>query len=209
MRHILLALVAVSLGAMLMLGACASQPARFYMLSALASGDTATPMTSGQPGPTIGVGPAALPRYLDRPQIVTRTSPYELRMAEFDRWAEALDVNFSRVLADNLARLIPSGRVVVFPWPRPTPIDYQVIVEVTDFLSQIGGESLLIADWSLFKGEGQEALLWRNSRFSAPAGGQDYAAIVAAMSQTVAELSREIAQAIRGLGARTSALNSH
>jgi uncharacterized protein len=209
MRHFLLARVAVIVGAIFMLGGCASQPSRFYILSTLPSGGTAPPMTSGQQGPTIGVGPVTLPRYLDRPQIVTRTSPYELKMAEFDRWAEALDVNFSRVLADDLARLIPSGYVVVFPWPRLAPIDYQVIVEVTDFLSQVGGESLLIADWTLFRGEGQEALLRRKSRFSTPAGGQGYAAIVAAMSQTVADLSREIAEAVRGLGARTSALNSH
>jgi uncharacterized protein len=75
---------------------------------------------------------------------------------------------------------------------------------VTHFLSQIGGDSLLIADWTLFKGEGQDALTSGRSRFSASPGGQDYAAIVAAMSQTVASLSREIATAVRGVGPRVS-----
>jgi uncharacterized lipoprotein YmbA len=205
MRHLPFAPVALVVGAILMLGGCASQPSRFYILSPLPSGETTPPLTSGQQSPTIGVGPVALPRYLDRPQIVTRTGPYELNMAEFDRWAEALDVNFSRVLADDLARLIPSAYVVVFPWPRPTTIDYHVTVEVTDFLSQVGGESLLVADWTLFRGEGREALLRRKSRFSAPAGGQGYAAVVAAMSRTVADLSREMAEAITGVGAGTSA----
>jgi uncharacterized lipoprotein YmbA len=79
-------------------------------------------------------------------------------------------------------------------------------VDVTHFLSQVGGESLLIADWILFKGEGQQVLLIGKSRLSAPAGGQDYAAMVAAMSQTVANLSREIAMGIRGVGPRASAL---
>ena len=78
-------------------------------------------------------------------------------------------------------------------------------MEVTHFLSQLGGESLLIADWTLFKGEGQQALMSGTSRVSAATGGQDYAAIVAAMSQTVASLSREIATAIRGAGPRASA----
>jgi uncharacterized lipoprotein YmbA len=205
MRHCAMALVAVILGAFLVIGGCASQPARFYVLSALPGVETASPATGGEQGPAIGVGQVTLPRYLDRPQIVSRTSPYELKLAEFDRWAEALDANFSRVLAENLSLLIPADRVAVFPWPRGTPIDYQVIVEVTDFTSQIGGESVLIANWTLFRGEGQQGLLRGRSRLRAAAAGQDYAAMVAAMSQTVAALSRDIAAAIKGLAPTASA----
>jgi uncharacterized lipoprotein YmbA len=195
-----LALVVVTLGTSLMVGGCASQPSRFYLLSALPNTEAASMEASGAQGPTIGVGQVTLPRYTDRPQIVTRTSPYELHLAEFDRWAESLDANIARVIADNLSVLIPTSRVVVSPWPRATAIDYQVIIDVTHFLSQVGGESLLIADWTLLKGEGPQALTSGRSRFSAPAAGQGYAAIVAAMSQTVASLSREIATAIRGVG---------
>jgi uncharacterized lipoprotein YmbA len=204
MYPIMLALVGVPLGASLIVGGCASQPSRFYLLSAVPNTETASLEMSGQQGPTIGVGPVTLPRYVDRPQIVTRTSPYELKVAEFDRWAEALDTNFTRVLAENLSILLPTARVVMSPWPRAIPIDYQVTVDVTHFLSQVGGDSLLIADWTLFKGEGQDALTSGRSRFSASPGGQDYAAIVAAMSQTVASLSREIATAVRGVGPRVS-----
>jgi uncharacterized protein len=204
MYPIMLALVVVPLGASLIVGGCASQPSRFYLLSAVPNTETASLEMSGQQGLTIGVGPVTLPRYVDRPQIVTRTSPYELKVAEFDRWAEALDTNFTRVLAENLSILLPTARVVMSPWPRAIPIDYQVTVDVTHFLSQVGGDSLLIADWTLFKGEGQDALTSGRSRFSASPGGQDYAAIVAAMSQTVASLSCEIATAVRGVGPRVS-----
>jgi uncharacterized lipoprotein YmbA len=204
MHPIMLALVAVSLGTALMVGGCASQPSRFYLLSALANPEIASPGTSGQQGPTIGVGPVTLPRYVDRPQIVTRTSPYEIKLAEFDRWAEALDTNFSRAFAENLSLLLPTARVVMSPWSRATLIDYQVTVDVTQFLSQVGGDSLLIADWTLFKGEGQDVLTSGRSRFSASPSGQDYAAIVAAMSQTVASLSREIATTVRGIGPKVS-----
>jgi uncharacterized protein len=205
MRHTLIALFAVVLGASLMLAGCASQPSRFYVLSASSDVETVAPGASGGQGPTIGVGPVTLPRYVDRPQIVTRTSPYELKLAEFERWAESLDTNFARVLAENLSFMLPPARVAVFPWPRVTEIDYQVIVDVTHFLSQAGGESLLIADWMLFKGEGMQVLATGKSRFSAPAIGQDYAAMVATMSQTVASLSREIATTLRGLGPTASA----
>jgi uncharacterized protein len=205
MRHRAITLVAVILGMSALAGGCASQPSRFYVLSALPGAEPATLATSGQQGPAIGIGPVTLPRYLDRPQIVTRASSYELKLAEFDRWAEPLDVNFARVLAENLSLLIPTGRVAVFPWPRATPIDFQVSIEVAHFLSQMGGESLLIADWTLLRGEGQQTLAHGKSHFSAPAGGQDYASIVAAMSQTVASLSREIAAAIGGVRPRSSA----
>src|SRR5262245_10908502 len=204
MRILLLALVSGALGAFLMIGGCASQPSRFYLLSAVPSPETAPQATSTEQGPTIGVGPVTLPRYLDRPQIVTRTSPYELKLAEFDRWAEALDANFTRVLTENLAFMLPSARVVVSPWSRATAIDYQVTVDVSHFLSQVGGDSTLIADWTLFKGEGQEVLRSARSRVSVSPTGQDYAAIVAAMSQAVADLSREIATTLRGVGTRVS-----
>jgi uncharacterized lipoprotein YmbA len=187
-----------------MAAGCASQPSRFYLLSAVPSPETAPLGTSTEQGPTIGVGPVTLPRYLDRPQIVTRTSPYELKLAEFDRWAEALDANFARVLAENLSFMLPSARVAMSPWPRTTTIDYQITVDVSHFLTQVGGDSLLIADWVLFKGEGQEVLRSGRSRLSASPAGQSYAAIVAAMSQAVSSLSREIASTIRDAGARVS-----
>jgi uncharacterized protein len=204
MRPFDVAFMAMTLGASLMVGGCASQPSRFYLLSALPNTDTAAAGTPGEQGPTLGVGPVTLPRYLDRPQIVTRTGPYEITLAEFERWAEALDVNFSRVLAENLSLLLPTARVVTSPWPRATPIDYQITVDVAHFLSQVGGDTLLIADWILFKGEGQQALMTGRSRFNASPGGSDYAAIVAAMSQTVASLSHEIATTVRGVGLRVS-----
>jgi hypothetical protein len=198
-------LVALTLGASLVVGGCASQPARFYLLSAMPNTEMASPAAPSEKGPTLAIGPVTIPRYLDRPQIVTRTSPYELRVAEFDRWAEALDLNLVRVLAENLTLQVPTARVVAFPWPRAIPIDYQIIVDVTHFLTQVGGESLLIADWILFKGEGQQVLMTGKSHVSASTAGQDYAAIVAAMSQTVASLSREIATAVKGAEPRVSA----
>jgi uncharacterized lipoprotein YmbA len=196
MYRSVLALVAVALGTSLIVGGCASQPARFYLLSALPTTEAASMGASGAQGPTIGIGQVTLPPYTDRPQIVTRTSPYELHLAEFDRWAESLEANIARVIADNLSVLIPTSRVVVSPW--------HLVIDVTHFLSQVGGESVLIADWMLLKGEGSQVLTSGSSRFSASIAGQDYAAIVAAMSQTVASLSREIATAIRGLGPRAS-----
>jgi uncharacterized lipoprotein YmbA len=64
------------------------------------------------------------------------------------------------------------------------------------------GQSSLVALWSIFKGEGKEALLSRKSRLRAPASTREYGAMVAAMSQTVADLGRDIAGALRTLTSR-------
>ena len=87
--------------------------------------------------------------------------------------------------------LIPTDHVVLAPWPRTTAIDYQVIVEVTRFDGSVGGEVVLAARWSIAGADGKE-LIMRQSRLTAPAGGQEYEAIVTAMGRTLEALSREI-----------------
>src|SRR6266540_6222252 len=102
------ALVAALIG----LGACASTPSRFYILNTLPVSEM-TPATAAERGPVIGVGPITLPKYLDRPQIVTRASRNQLTLGEFDRWAESLQENFSSVLVENLALLIPTDHILL------------------------------------------------------------------------------------------------
>jgi uncharacterized protein len=107
-RLALVTLVASLLG----LGACASTPSRFYVLNTLPASET-VPATAAERGPVIGVGPITLPKYLDRPQIVTRASRNQLALGEFDRWAEPLQDNVLRVLAQNLMLLIPTDHILL------------------------------------------------------------------------------------------------
>src|SRR5215510_6709686 len=94
-RFASMALVASCLG----LGACASMPSRFYILNTLPA---QVPAAAAERGPVIGVGPITMPKYLDRPEIVTRASQNQLTFGQFDRWAEPLQDNVFRVLAENL-----------------------------------------------------------------------------------------------------------
>jgi hypothetical protein len=200
MHQLVFRLTAGALGVVLMvLSGCArTQPSRFYLLQALPNPETEQPGGVAEQGPVLGIGPVMLPKYLDQPQIVTRASPHELTLAEFDRWAESLEENVTRVLAENLSLLVPTDRIALFPWPRSTPIDYQVTVEIMDFLGQLGRESTLIARWSVWNAEEQE-LVSRKSRFSTPVQGQEYEALVAAMSHSLVELSQEIAVMVKTL----------
>jgi uncharacterized lipoprotein YmbA len=146
-----------------------------------------------------------LPQYVNRPQIVTGESSNELQRASREQWAEPLDTNFARVLADNLSVLLGTDRVAIFPWKGPVPIDYQVVVEVTQFLGVPKGAVALVALWRVLGKDGREVLVSRQSRLSETTESGQYDALAAAMSRTVASLSREIATAIARLPQPVSA----
>jgi uncharacterized lipoprotein YmbA len=162
------------------------------------------PAMSAEQGPVIGVGPITLPTYLDRPQIVTRAGSHQLTLAEFDRWAEPLQDNVARVLAEHLARLIPTDQVLLYAWPRSATLDYQVTVEVLQFEGWLGGESRLLALWSILDGA-EVTLLSQRASLNATVGGREYDALVVAMNQLLEWFSRDLASAIQRLASRVVA----
>lgn len=199
-RYASLALVLGTIG-MVALGGCRfgpGQPTRLYVLTPISS---AAPPSSarGTPGVAIGVGPIELPPYADRLQMVTGNTSAELHTNAYEQWAEPLRDSFSRVLAENLSLLLVTDRVVLFPWRGPQLIEYQVLVKVMHFLGELGGETSLIALWSIVDKNGQEVLTTQRSSFREPTGSQGYGDLAAAMSRTVAALSHDIAAAIATL----------
>ena len=196
MNRLSIAVRAALLGGLLALAGCAgSESVRYYVLDA----SSATPVGGAAIRDiAVGVGPVEFPEYLDRPQIMTRTSQNELNMADFDRWAESLKDNTIRVLAENLATLLPSQRVVTYPWKRATPVDYQVTVQVSRFDRLEQGESVLAVRWRVLDGDGGE-LLSRTSTYRETPTGSDYAATVAAMNRNLEAFSRDVALKIEAL----------
>jgi len=126
-----------------------------------------------------------------------------LQSAALAEWAEPVRDGFTRVLAENLSLLLATERVAIFPWQSVVP-EYQVVVNVIQFLGQPGDDVVLVALWGLLGKQGQD-LVSKKSSFREPTGGQDYEALAAAMSRTVAALSRDIAAAISALPPRPSA----
>jgi uncharacterized lipoprotein YmbA len=130
-------------------GCGTSEPSRLYTLSGL-------PFTAAsiQPASTstlaIGIGPVTLPLYLDRPQIVRRTSPNRLEIAEFDRWAEPLSNTVPRILAENIGLLLLSEKVYVLPRRRRLPLDLTVEVDISRFEPMSDGTAVLAASWHIF-----------------------------------------------------------
>jgi len=198
MNHKLWPSALIFLAAGWLLAGCSSAPTRFYVL-------TPVPISPGQPvagagqGPGVGVGPVELPDYTDRPQIVTRLDQNQFKLADFDNWSEPLKDNFTQVLAENLSILIPTERIFVFPWKRENRVNYQVTVKVIRFDRAVDGDSVLTARWRILGTDDREELRVQTATYTAPAGGPDYPATVAAMNQTLTALSRDIAAMLKGL----------
>ncbi len=197
-------LTALLVTAALGLAACASsQPTRFFLLQPAATSPAQHPEPATEPGRVLGIGPVELPRYLDRPQIVTRGTGHRLEVAEFARWGEPLRDNLTRVLAQNLALQLPADRIERFPWARSGSIDYQVTLEITRFEGIEGAESVLSAHWQIRDPASGETLMARTSNLRATPQTPDHAGTVAALNQVLDALSREIGAALRS--SKTSA----
>ncbi len=197
-RYRLLALL-LSLGLIGAVAACAeTQPSQFYVLSSLeASSAGAAPGSAKAKPVSVGAGPITMTEYLDRPQIVTRTSPTKLSLAEFDRWGEPLTPLFGRVMAENMSVLLASERVYPLPRRDGGRLDYRVQIDVVRFDADQTGQVILSSRWTLYEGTGQRPLKVGRTTITEAAGSAgDFEGVAAAMSRAVERLSREIAREI-------------
>lgn len=189
--------------ACLLLTACAAlsarpDPSRFFMLTPVTQDQDAGARGPSTPGQlSLGIGPITFPGYLDREQIVSRVSQQRFALSENDRWAEPLQENFARVLSQNLSVLLHTDQIVRYPWQishRPT---YQVEIEVLRFEPNRSQEAQLMARWNIIDPSMKKLISTRESRLARQARATSTEATVAALSETLGELSREIADAIR------------
>ena len=177
---------------------CASSPSpRFYTLNSLQGGGSERRESTPDQGPFITVGPIKFPEYLDRTEIVTRSSSNKITLSDFDLWAGSLEQDFSRVLAENLSVLLSTESVIVYPRPRSALAQYRITMDVIRFDGPLGGDVSLIARWAIFEGKERKLVSVRKSTIIEPSGGKGYEAMVAADSRALEKLSREIAETIK------------
>jgi len=173
-------------------------PSRFFSLTPLPRTGQRAQDAAGTNALVLGIGPVKIPGYLDRQQLVTRVSQNRFAVAENDRWAEPLDENFSRVLSQNLSILLQTDRIVAYPWERSQQPAYQVQVEVLRFEPNAEQLVELSARWIIVDGA-KKTISSRESYLTHPARDKSTEASVAAMSDVVGGLSKEIAADIRAL----------
>lgn len=176
--------------AVLIAGCASSAPPRYYMLNPVAA-----PGTAQQNDFSVSVGPVSVPAFMDRHQIVTRTGPHQVHIAEFERWASPLKENIGRVIVQDLISLLGTNRVTLFPEKSAAGASYRAVIDIMRFDSELGKAATLDAGWTVSSAKNGQSYRGRTTLTEA-AQGRDYADIVAAHSRALSGLSADIARAV-------------
>jgi uncharacterized lipoprotein YmbA len=182
-----------------LVGGGTQQPTQNYVLSSLYSDETQPSAVADLRDIGILVGPIRMALYLDRSDIVIRDSQNKIRLADFSQWAGPLQENFSRVLAENLSILLSTDKVGIFPGTRAMSFDFNVTVNVTQFDGIPGDKADLRARWSVLDNNREKVLYEKHTVLSQTTENDSLEALIAAESRALADLSREIAEAIQTL----------
>jgi uncharacterized lipoprotein YmbA len=168
----------------------ATSPIRYFVLTE--AGDLNR--IADLPGLRVGVGPIRVPEYLRRLALVQRVDENRVAYSDLDRWAEPLDGNFQRVLADDLAVLLRTRRLALFPWYQTAAPDRRISIDVQRFEQTPAGGVRLWARWTLRDNDGGRLVSGEFDQVRKVDGDGD--AVVAAMSELTGDLARDIAVAI-------------
>lgn len=175
----------------MLFAACAGTYPEFYTLTAEG------PAPSGG-GTGIGVGPVILAEYADRTNLVVQTSPHKMEIAEHHLWAGDLDDSIARVVSVNLGRRLGTGNIRTYPWLRDSEIDYQVTMDVREFVAGADGYARIEASWRVYSLPGKRRVASNTFTAREPIASEDFEAMVVAQSKLVGRLSEDIAKGIRG-----------
>lgn len=161
---------------------------RFFTLS----GSTGTAFRSNDATTQIQIRLNRISEYLETTHMVVRVSPNELRYAENNRWAEALEDSFVRVTAHTLSESVPetvSVRVV----PIRT-VDENIITIDINLLAceaEMPASAVLEADWQVWEGTGTSPS--SSGRFRQTRDGWD-ASNYGQLAKILGELTREFGE---------------
>jgi uncharacterized lipoprotein YmbA len=175
-------------------------PSRFFTLSSLPPVEQASQKNSTiREKMFLGIGPIKFPGYLNRQEIVVRSAQNRFEVSENDRWAEPLEENFARVLSENVALLLNTDLITIYPWSPANRPRYLVEIEVLRLEANSERNGQLFARWSVLDGTDKKVAVVKESRVIRNAKEKSTDGSVAALSEAVGDLSREIATAVSAI----------
>jgi len=178
-----------------LLSACAATPeTHFYVLSPLSLPAQSSPSEAAKR--LIGIGPVTVPALLERKQLVTRTGDNSITSSEFHQWAAPLQASITETLAQNLSALLPNGIIKAYPWSAYGEMDSHIIIDIARFETNVSRHAELIADWTVMDDKTHRPLKHGQARITRPQTGSTPAEAVKALSETLQEFSRQLADAL-------------
>jgi uncharacterized lipoprotein YmbA len=146
----------------------------------------------------VGVGQVKLPDYLFDSSLAVRKGTNEVVYQPLTLWAERLDTGLQRVLAANLATLLPTDQIRLSTW-RIDDVAAEVYVTIERFDVDSKGQGVLIAWWRILSPGGEKTLKAGKCQLTrqGPSPDADPSGAIATMSDLLAELSRQLAQTLQ------------
>ena len=195
--HLLLGVIASAL-----LGGCSllrphDDPTRFYVL-------TVPPAATEHlvPGEfkrlKIGLKPVEVPAYLRSKCMVVRTGTNEIHFAEFDRWAEPLDLGIGRVMRQNLSTARNVAGVTFNPH-GDNILDCELLINIVSCEGvrvESGSSSIRFAAAWEIRAVGTNSTATRRGGFTvdkATWDGKSYAQLAERLSEAIAGASIALA----------------
>jgi len=184
----------VGLALLGLLSGCGTTPnSNYYLLN---SGTLDVPTGST---PSLGIGPIAIPEYLNRNTFIYRRESNKLHINRFERWAEPLDNGIMRILRINLAALLDTQNIQSFPWSSKQRPEYGVGVTIVT-LDANESQAVLVAEWHIYRPQSSEVVVRKINRLEQVISANSITAsdIERAYSKLFFKLSEIIAREISG-----------
>ena len=173
----------------------AKATARHFVLGSLPA---AEPAAASSGSVAVGVGPVKLAAYLFNTSLAVRQGTNEIEYLPTAFWAERLDTGLQRVLAANLAILLPTDQIRLSAW-QSGDVSAEVYVAVERFEVDARGQGVILAWWRILSPGGEKTLKAGECRLArqGPPPQADPSGAIATLSELAADLSRQVAQAVK------------
>lgn len=166
-----------------------SKDAQMYMLNPLPPSKNSNKPYSHL---RIGIDEVNTPSYMSKPQLMIHCTPHRLQLEEFHQWAEALDKNVTRVVATNLATLLPGAIVQSAPWDSKFKPNYHLQINISQFEIDFNGNSLLRAEYLIYHED--EIIKKRDVYYRIKVNPVDIDNLVISMNSNLTRLTQDIAR---------------
>ncbi len=173
---------------------CASPREHLYTIESIPS-DAAQVVAADSAGRTVVVGPVSIPQLVDRPQLVIRTGPSQVDIAEQERWAAPLKESLPRLLASELNKRAPGVRFVEFGSAAINLPSAHLRVEIRRFDVEPGRGATIDAHW-IYRPNVGDAVTEHEASFHEPLTGTGYEGYVEALRRACLGLARSMAASL-------------
>lgn len=178
-------------------GCGTSRPTSYFVLESDRQARPSPMQHSTGKALVVGIAPVRMPAYLERDQIVTRTSNHEVKVSDFESWAEPLESSVTRTIAVSLDHEPGIKGTVLLPTIAEIKLDRIVLVEVVRFDGILGGSVRLTTRILILDADRKPLRdpVWFDRTETST--DSSYVALVTAMGQLLDQLSQEVAAALQ------------